>query len=130
MLQENKARFKELFAKYVTRDGADKLLEWIETTDFFTAPASTKFHSAFEGGLCAHSLNVYERFKKLIELEFGEDWENQISHETVVLVALLHDICKANTFKVDYRNVKVDGEWTQQPYYTVEDTLPYGRFTR
>ncbi len=126
MLQENKARFKELFAKYVTRDGADKLLEWIETTDFFTAPASTKFHSAFEGGLCAHSLNVYERFKKLIELEFGEDWENQISHETVVLVALLHDICKANTFKVDYRNVKVDGEWTQQPYYTVEDTLPYG----
>ena len=126
MIEENKQKFITLFTENVKREGADKLLEWLLTTDFFTAPASTKFHSACEGGLCAHSLNVYNRFMALVRSEYGEDWEQQISHETIVLLALLHDICKANTYKVDYKNVKVDGNWVQQPYYTVEDNLPYG----
>lgn len=126
MIEENKQKFITLFTENVKREGADKLLEWLLTTDFFTAPASTKFHSACEGGLCAHSLNVYNRFMTLVRSEYGEDWEQQISHETIVLLALLHDICKANTYKVDYKNVKVDGNWVQQPYYTVEDNLPYG----
>lgn len=126
MIEENKQKFITLFTENVKREGAEKLLEWLQTTDFFTAPASTKFHSACEGGLCAHSLNVYNRFMALVRSEYGEDWEQQISHETIVLLALLHDICKVNTYKVDYKNVKVDGNWVQQPYYTVEDNLPYG----
>ena len=126
MIEENKQKFITLFTENVKREGAEKLLEWLQTTDFFTAPASTKFHSACEGGLCAHSLNVYNRFMALVRSECGEDWEQQISHETIVLLALLHDICKVNTYKVDYKNVKVDGNWVQQPYYTVEDNLPYG----
>lgn len=125
-IEQNKQEFLELFTKFVTRDGADKLIDWLNTTDFFTAPASTKFHSAYAGGLCEHSLNVYKRFLNLVQTEFGEQWEDKISHESVVLIALLHDICKVNTYKVDYKNVKVDGNWVQQPYYTVDDTLPYG----
>ena len=125
-IEQNKQEFLELFTKFVTRDGADKLIDWLNTTDFFTAPASTKFHSAYAGGLCEHSLNVYKRFLNLVQIEFGEQWKDKISHESVVLIALLHDICKVNTYKVDYKNVKVDGNWVQQPYYTVDDTLPYG----
>ena len=126
MIEENKQKFLEIFNTYVHREGAGKLLEWLETTDFFTAPASTKFHSAYEGGLCKHSLNVYERFKKLLEMEFGAELEKYISQESIALIALLHDICKANTYKVEYRNVKVDGDWVQQPFYTIQDSLPYG----
>lgn len=126
MVEKNKQEFLQLLRDNVKREGVDKLIEWIETTDFFVAPASTKFHSACEGGLCQHSLNVYYQLLNLIKMECGDEWESQISLETVTIVALLHDICKANTYKVEMRNVKVDGEWVQQPYYTVVDTLPYG----
>ena len=126
MIEENKQEFLNLMRKNIKRDGVEKLIEWIETTDFFTAPASTKFHSAFEGGLCQHSLNVYHKLLDLVKMEFGKDWEKIISLETITITALLHDICKANTYKVETRNVKVDGEWVQQPFYTVADVLPYG----
>lgn len=126
MVEENKEKFISILREKVKREGIEKLIEWLETTDFFTAPASTKFHSAYEGGLCAHSLNVYERFIKLLIGEYGEDFTAHISEESVVLIALLHDVCKVNTYKIDYKNVKVDGNWVQQPFYTVEDTLPYG----
>lgn len=125
-LEQNKQEFIALFEKYVKRDGADKLLEWLGSTDFFVAPASTKFHSAYAGGLCEHSLLVYKRFLTLVQTEFGDKWEETISHESIVLIALLHDVCKVNTYKVDYKNVKVDGTWVQQPYYTIDDILPYG----
>lgn len=126
MIEDNKLEFLRLLRENVTRDGVDKLIEWIETTDFFVAPASTKFHSAFEGGLCQHSLNVYYKLLDLVKMEFGEDWQQVVSIETITIVGLLHDICKANTYKTEMRNVKVDGEWVQQPFYTVADGLPYG----
>lgn len=126
MVEENKQKFCDLMTKNVTREGVDKLLEWLGTTDFFTAPASTKFHAAYEGGLCEHSINVYNQLLKLVAAELGEKWQEEISLETVTITALLHDVCKANTYKVDTKNVKIDGEWVQQPYYTVNDTLPYG----
>ena len=125
-MTDAKQKFIEIFKKNVKREGADKLLEWLEKSDFFTCPASTKFHSNHEGGLCEHSINVYNRFLALIKAEFGKDWEKKISLESITLIALLHDVCKANVYKMEYKNVKVDGVWTQQPYYTVDDELPYG----
>ena len=95
-------------------------------TDFFTAPASTKFHSAYEGGLCEHSINAYERYLKLVKNEYGENWNEIISEESIAIIGLLHDICKVNCYKTELRNVKVDGNWVQKPYYTYEDNLPYG----
>lgn len=98
---------------------ADGLIEWLCKTDFFTAPASTKFHGTYEQGLVEHSLNV------LTELKTSKN-ANRFSEESIIKVALLHDICKANFYVVDYRNAKIDGKWEQVPFYTVKDDFPYG----
>lgn len=116
-----KEEFISIYRQNVKRDGADKLLAWLESTDFFTCPASTKFHNNFEGGLVDHSVKVYHRLKKLVEAE-----KMSVSEETLAVTALLHDVCKANTYKVDYRNVKRDGEWVKEPFFMVDDQLPYG----
>lgn len=123
---EAKDEFLDIYYDNIDRDGADKLLEWLEKSDFFTAPASTKRHNSFMGGLCQHSINVYKRFVKLLEMEFGDNWQEKISPESVAIMGLLHDVCKVNTYVEDVKNVKVDGAWVQKPYYRVEDTLPYG----
>lgn len=119
-------QFKKIFKENIKREGADKLLEWLEKSDFFSAPASTKFHSAHEGGLCEHSVKTYERFLKLVRNEYGENFEEKISKESIAIIALCHDVCKVNTYKTDFRNVKENGVWVQKPYYAVDDKLPYG----
>ena len=119
--------FITVYRTFIKREGADKLLDYlINKSDFFTAPASSKFHSDYEGGLLDHSLNVYYRLLRLVESEYGEGWRDVVSPESVAIVGLLHDVCKIETYKVSYRNVKKDGVWEQQPYYTIEDELPYG----
>jgi hypothetical protein len=108
------------------RDGMDKLISYLHTTDFFTAPASTRFHSCHEGGLLKHTLNVYKTLRNKYN---NEDIWGTLEHKesTLIIVALLHDICKANFYKVDYRNAKNEnGVWEKVPYYTVDDCLPYG----
>ncbi|MDD3397265.1 MAG: HD domain-containing protein [Clostridia bacterium] len=118
--------FIEIYKQHIKREGWDKFLSWLEKSDFFTAPASTNFHSACKGGLCEHSVKVYKRFLKIVQLEFGENWQEKISHESIAICALLHDVCKINFYKEDIKNVKINGEWQQRPYYKVEDDLPYG----
>lgn len=125
-LDEIKQEFLEIYYDCIERDGSEELLNYLEKTDFFTAPASAKNHSNFEGGLCLHSINVYKRFLKLVQGEYGENWEEKISPESVAIIALLHDICKVNFYKQEMRNVKIDGEWVQRPFYKIDDTLPYG----
>ena len=124
--EEVKQQFLEIYYDNIERDGAEELLNFLEKSDFFTAPASTRRHSAFEGGLCAHSINVYKRLLSLVQNEYGEDWEKVISPESVAIIGLLHDICKVNCYVTDVKNVKVDGKWEQRPYYKFEDSLPYG----
>ena len=115
---ENKEVFIGIFNDVVKRQGKDKLLEYIEKTDFFTAPASTKYHGAYVGGLLEHSLNVFRSMQKHKE---------EYSLETLAIVSLLHDLCKADFYAVDYKNVKQpDGSWDKEPYYTVNDRLPIG----
>ena len=125
-INNNKNEFIKIYNENIKREGAGELLNFIENSDFFTAPASTKFHSAIEGGLCFHSLNVYKRFKQNLISEFKDKYTDVISEESIAIIALLHDICKVNCYKLDYRNVKVNGEWTKQPYFAYEDSLPYG----
>jgi len=108
----------------VQREGMEDLIKFIESTDFFKAPASTRFHGNFEGGLLQHSMKVYEILKEKLN---NTPVPMNISDDTIKIVALLHDICKVNYYKVDYRNAKNDlGVWEKVPYYTVEDTIPYG----
>ena len=110
--------------KSVQREGMEDLIKFIESTDFLKAPASTRFHGNFEGGLLEHSMKVYEILKEKLN---NAPVPMSISEDTIKIVALLHDICKVNYYKVDYRNAKNDlGVWEKVPYYTVEDTIPYG----
>ena len=108
----------------INREGMDNLIEFIEKTDFFVAPASTRFHGSYEGGLLEHSLKVYELLKEKIK---NSSIPIEVSEDSVKIIALLHDICKVNFYKVDYRNAKnAMGEWEKVPYYTVNDMIPYG----
>lgn len=124
---DKRQEFCELFNTYIKRDGASKLLEWLKNSDFFDAPASTKFHSAYDGGLCEHSINVFYRLKKLWEMEKeNQDSFKNISIESICICGLLHDVCKANLYSVEFRNKKEDGVWVQVPFYSIQDELPYG----
>ena len=123
----DKYKMKEEFLKLLkstNREGMDKLIEFIEKTDFFKAPASTRFHGDYEGGLLEHSMKVYEILKEKVE---KSTFPIEVAPESLIIIALLHDICKVNFYKVDYRNAKNEfGEWEKVPYYTIEDTIPYG----
>ena len=125
----DKEKFLEIYSGNIKREGADKLLEFLEKSDFFTAPASTRFHGAYEGGLLRHSLNVYECLTAYLERErVREQYKLNVSSESAAVVALLHDLCKVNFYTVSTRNVKNEatGQWEKQPYYSINDTLPYG----
>ncbi len=131
MSSEHRQRFIEIYKENIKREGADKLLEYLQSRscDFFTAPASTRFHCSYEGGLCEHSLNVYDCLKSYLATERAkETFGLEFSEESVAIVSLLHDVCKINTYKTSMRNVKDDktGVWSKVPYYEYNDTLPYG----
>ena len=124
-----KEEFIEIYRENIRRDGADALLDYLEhKSDFFTAPASARFHGAYAGGLCEHSVNVYhcltaylerERVKELYGLEYPA--------ESAALVSLLHDVCKTGCYRQGSRNVKgPDGKWQAVPTFFYEDPLPYG----
>ncbi len=125
-----KDEFIEIYQKYIKREGADRLLQHLLSSgsDFFTAPASTRFHGAYEGGLVEHSINVYECLKDYLSRErVKELYGIEVSDETVAIVALLHDLCKMNFYKPGFRNVKDDnGVWQKVPTYEIDDKLPYG----
>ena len=126
----NKEKFIEIYKSNITREGADALLDYLLSSgsDFFTAPASARYHSAFEGGLLEHSLNVYECLCDYLDRQrIKEKYNLSYSEESIAIVALLHDICKVNLYKTEMRNVKNEtGEWVKVPYYTYDDRLPYG----
>lgn len=116
-----KGAFTEMYNEHIKRPGAQGLLEWLNTTDFFTAPASTRYHSSYDGGLCEHSYNVFVRLQMLCK-------EEHFSMETLAVCGLLHDICKANFYKKTMRNVKNEetGVWEKEPFYKVEEQFHFG----
>ena len=124
-----KDEFIQIYNDNIKRSGADKLLEFLLKSDFFTAPSSTRYHGSYEGGLVQHSVNVYHCLKDYLSRPrtkelYGMDY----SDETIAIVALLHDLCKINFYTVEYRNKKNDttGQWEKVPYYSINDTVPYG----
>ncbi len=125
----DKERFISIFKEKITREGSAELLAYLcsESCDFFTAPASTRYHGAEVGGLCRHSLNVYDCLVDLMNRKRMKDvYGVHYSDESIAIAALLHDLCKINFYRVDSRNVKKNGAWVVVPYYTIDDTLPYG----
>ena len=133
--QANIARFEAELSK-VQRPGIDKLLDYIRKSDFYTAPASTKYHLACEGGLLQHSLNVLDALRGLLEPDADKNWVYAVDgipvaavpNESAIIAALLHDICKTHFYSTSTRNVKNEktGKWEKVPYYTVDDKMPLG----
>lgn len=122
-----KETFEKIYTENIKREGADKLLDYLRKSDFYTAPASSKFHGNYEGGLLQHSINVYNRLIKIVKEELGENYTEKYSNETLAIVALLHDLCKIHYYKTEYRNVKNErGEWVKAPYFAVNNTFPFG----
>ena len=140
--EENRDEFLRIFDNEVgDRDGKEQLREWLLSpgNDFFTAPASTKFHGAYKGGLCEHSLDVYRMAVKM-----ANSMEDEIRHayeclpnrkydreafmESLTVAALFHDICKVNFYGESSRNVKnkETGQWESKPVYIVDERFPFG----
>lgn len=123
-----KKKFLELYNQYITRPGAEELLQWMTASDFFTAPASTRFHLSRPGGLAEHSVHVYERLRALCDTEAqAASGFVRPSDETIAVCGLLHDVCKTGLYGVEMRNQKNDqGQWEKVPFYVYNDRLPYG----
>ncbi|HIZ94521.1 hydrolase [Flavonifractor plautii] len=126
---DSKEVFLQIYRDNIHREGSDALLDYLEhKSDFFTSPASARFHGSYPGGLCEHSVNVYRCLEAYLERErvrelYGLDY----SPETVALVSLLHDVCKIGCYRGGTRNVKgPDGKWQSVPTFFYEDNLPYG----
>lgn len=129
-VSSKKDEFIEVYTSNIKRNGSERLLDYLlsDQSDFFTAPSSSRFHGAFEGGLVQHSLNVYHCLKDYLSREQTKNlYGMNYSDETIALVSLLHDVCKINFYETDFRNVKnARGVWEKVPYYKVNDKLPYG----
>ena len=137
MLKDKNIHRFETELKKVNRPGMDKLLEYIRKSDFYSAPASTRYHRSCKGGLLQHSLNVLDALRGLMVWDGQEgNWRYscsgevvcRIKDESVTIMALLHDLCKTHYYKTSTRNVKNEqtGKWEKAPFYTVEDKMPLG----
>lgn len=117
-----KDEFIQLYTQHIKRPGADKLLAWLEESDFFTAPASTRFHGNYEGGLCEHSVNVWEELVRLLKAYP----EVRVTAESAAIVTLLHDLCKVGCYAQELRNTKVNNVWVSRPVYVFKEDFCYG----
>ncbi len=126
----NKERFIKIYTENIKREGSDKLLEYLTSpaSDFFTAPASARFHSSYEGGLLDHSLNVYDCLKSYLASDRAKNtFGFEYSDESIAIVSLLHDLCKVGIYKKGFRNVKDEkGAWQRVDTFEYDDRLPYG----
>ncbi len=130
-IRENKEKIKELLLS-TRRPGMERLVEWIESkTDFYSAPASTKYHLACEGGLAAHSLNVYKLLCGKVDSGLLS-----LKPDTVIITSLLHDLCKVNFYVRETKNVKEGtkispygkevANWVEKEVWSVRDEFPVG----
>ena len=119
---ENKERFIALCGN-IKRDGIDDLMKWLESSDFYVAPASTRFHGSYAGGLLEHSLNVYDELSRIL-LAYPEI---NVSEETMIICSLFHDLCKVNMYVTEKRNRKnAEGKWESYDSYTIKEKYHFG----
>ena len=109
-IENNKNRFKDLVSNIsrLSDEEVAYVLDWLDKTDFFIAPASTKYHNAYDGGLCEHSLHVYDNLMKLYETFHFKIEEDDL--DSIAIVSLFHDIGKVNFYKKEIKHRKVVNE--------------------
>ena len=111
----------------VERNGIPELLQWLETTDFYTCPASARYHGSYSGGLLRHSLNVYHEFKRLLSCYPELSSSPEFSEESIRIITLLHDLCKVNFYTTEKRNRKNEfGQWESYDAYKIDEKFKYG----
>lgn len=104
------------------REGINNLLFWMENgSDFYTAPCSTQFHLAEEGGLAQHSINVYDLLKFKVS-----KYDLPINPASIAICGLCHDLCKTNFYTKGTKNVKENGIWQEKEIWIVKDQFPFG----
>lgn len=123
---DKREEFLRIFDEKITREGAADLRAYLTESDFFQAPASMRYHCAYAGGLCEHSINVYRRLLRHVEDEYGSDYQKIVPDESIAICGLLHDVCKVNFYRADFRNVKENGEWVRKPCFVREELFPFG----
>lgn len=123
---DKREEFLRIFDEKITREGAAELRAYLTESDFFQAPASMRYHCAYAGGLCEHSINVYRRLLRHVEDEYGSDYQKIVPDESIAICGLLHDVCKVNFYRADFRNVKENGEWVRKPCFVREELFPFG----
>ena len=125
-----KEEFIDIYREHIHREGSAELLDYLENkSDFFTAPASARFHGAYAGGLCDHRVNVYRCLEAYLARDrVREVYRIEYPPESVAIAALLHDVCKIGCYKAGTKTVKDDatGKWEKVPVFNYEDRLPYG----
>lgn len=120
-LDEIRNEFKT-WCGVIHRTGFDDMLAWLDKTDWYVAPASSKYHLAVPGGLLTHSLNVHAQMTNTCEA-----YHIDASPESIAISALFHDLCKVNMYKQTTRNVKnAEGRWEQVPAYEKDEKFTYG----
>ena len=117
-----KTEFIKTVNTNIQREGIEDLMTWLDSTDFYTAPASTRFHGAEAEGLVMHSLNVYCQLKKLVKA-----YELDVTDESVAIIALFHDLCKVGCYKTEMRWRKdANNQWEQYPTYKFDEDYAFG----
>ena len=130
-IENNKQRFKDLVSSIqrLSEEDVHNVLQYLDNTDFFVAPASTKYHGAYEGGLCEHSLHVYDNLVKLQQV-FGFALD-QNDTDSITIVSLFHDLGKINFYKQEIKHRKVydtkgNSKWEDYVGYVTKE--PNERF--
>lgn len=133
-IEQNKQRYIDLCHEFIQRDGLDAMLAYLENTDFYTAPSSTKYHLNEDGGLCLHSINVFETACKLYDnvaqpaIAAGvSPFTQEVSKESIAIATLFHDLCKVKLYHKAERWKKDEkGRWVSYPGYELKDDFPLG----
>lgn len=133
-IAENRMIFEKYCKEYIHREGIDRLMAYINTTDFYTAPSSASYHLNEDGGLCKHSINVFEIAMKLYEtvvkpaiLSGVSLFTEELSAESIAIAALFHDLCKTKFYqKTEKWKKDEQNRWVTYPGYEIADEFPFG----
>ncbi len=133
-IEENKNLFISLCKEHIHRDGLDGILDYLEKTDFYTAPSSTNFHLNEDGGLCQHSINVFRTacklYENIAEQPIKDDtspFEAEVSMESIAITTLFHDLCKVKLYhKTERWKKDENNRWVSYPGYELKDEFPLG----
>lgn len=119
MSQNLREQFLAIARHDIHRQGIDELLKWLEESDFFEAPASTRYHGCYEGGLVQHCIDVYNSLHDELAFIYGDNYMAMYDEESIAIVSLFHDLCKVGRYKAGTRNVKdpVTKQWHEEPTY-------------